>query len=159
MCIWLSWLHRDANSAFQKSMSIIIINWERVTAQVIRVSASVMHVHPSVDTCKRHTREQRVANKNCRKALSLTIRYGYLTAGDCPAFCVQHPPTTKEMMGFVHCKSGDGSTTLNSRLVRLLAVCNALFPLTRLFYWREIAIFPWINDVCSSESEWKSNPG
>lgn len=74
---------------------IIIKNWERVTAQVIRALASVLHVQLSVDTCKLHTREQRVANKNCRKALSLTIRYGYLTAGDFPAFCVQHPHTTK----------------------------------------------------------------
>lgn len=75
---------------------IIKINWERVTAQVIRVLASVMHVQLSVDTCKLHTREQRVANKNCRKALSLTIRYGYLTAGDFPAFCVQPPHHNKK---------------------------------------------------------------
>lgn len=73
---------------------IIIKNWEYVSAQVIRVPESAMHVHPSVDTCKLHTRKQRVANKNCREASSLTIRYGYLTAGGFPAFCVQHPPTT-----------------------------------------------------------------
>lgn len=67
-------------------------NWEYVTAQVIRVPESVMYVHLSVCTCKLPTIELHVANKNCRKASSLTIRYGYLTAGDLAVFCVQPPP-------------------------------------------------------------------
>lgn len=59
---------------------------------------------------------------NCREALSLTIRYGYLTAGDFAVFCVQPPSLQHKMMGFVHRKSGNGSARLNSRLGRLLAV-------------------------------------
>lgn len=41
------------------------------------------------------TRGQCVTNKKCRKALSLTARYGHLTVGDVPAFCLQSPPSTK----------------------------------------------------------------
>lgn len=122
-------------------MIIIIKKWENVTVQLIRVPESVMYVHLSVDTCKLPTREQHVANRNCRKALSLTIRYGYLTAGDGPAFCVPPPSLQQKMMGFVHCESGNRSATLNSRPVRLLAawmLCKSPAPLTLFLYFNAL---------------------
>lgn len=70
------------------------MNWEYVTAQVIRVPESVMYVPLCLCTCKLPTGEPHVANKNRRKALSLTIRYGYLTAGDFAVLYVQPPPSS-----------------------------------------------------------------
>lgn len=83
--------------------------------QVIRVPELVLNVHPSV--CKLPTRELHVANKNCRKALSLTIRYGYLTAGGFAVICVQPPPYNIKWLVL---STDNGSTATADRYVSML---------------------------------------
>lgn len=74
---------------------------EYATNQVIRVIEPVMGKEGrGARAYSGLTRGQYVTNKNCRRASSLTARYGHQTVRDVPAFCLQLS-LQQTWMGFI----------------------------------------------------------